>query len=1013
MPLGTSQQRGVGRVTWIAFDPNDANKVFTGSPKGGLFRSTDAGASWQSGGTDFLLPNIGASHVAVDPTDGNRWFLATGDGDSLNDNGWNVSHGVYRTSNAGLTWDSIGLNYSQFWGYQIKKLMIDPNNSQKIFAATAFGLYSTANALDLNPANVTWTLEPTGGNNNQDAFYDIDYQPGSTSVIYASGASLVRSQDGGVTWNQLPGMPFLGPSVIRMALAVTPANPDYLYVVVVEGGPALCNANINSSRLWRFDASSQIWTDKGPICNTGSYTSDQQGVNFSRANSIDVSPINADLIYIADIKPVVKCTTGGAGSGSLTPCNWIATTNTVHDDIHQVKFTPDGLRIDAASHGGVFTTVDGGNSWTPRNNGLRVATVTGMSTSATDPSLILEGLFDNGSVLYQGGTWRHVSGGDGFTPIIDHIDPSHMYASAQGSFMKRSDNFGSTFPNSVNLPCPNFETYAVLNSVNPMTVFGACHPDVLRSTARGAAWTPISQFGLPNHQVWKIFTAPSNADYIYAHLAGNPQLLMRTTNANNPVPANVTWQAIPHPAALWISDVDVDEADPNKFWLTYSGYNSTNKVFYYDGTWHNLTANLPNIVVGSIVHERGSDRIFIGTDLGVYSTNSSAPNWIRVGGGVAGELPYVAVTDLDINYVTNRLRAGTFGRGTWEIALDPCLPTVTGPDAIIEDSAADVGNEPNNDSGNVLWASDDIWVRNSLDHQFTYTPIPPRYSHEHQHENPEYSPLPINTPYIYVKVHNRGTQPVSGKVEFYWANASTGLDWQNPDWTKINPVISSTTDVVNLAPGGAWVASLQWTNIPSPQLSTGGHFCLLARFVADSSTPDAIVGEVTGNGVWSNVYNSNNIAWKNVTVVDLFQNRPAGGGQVIVRNISRAASQTRLRFDLASGSETFLRSGAIEIDLGRELFALWERGGKTGSGVIVIGQTTIAIREPHAYIDNLRLSPKEEHIVTLRFRLPPARPMQREFKWHFMQLNLAKDPKPASQITGGETFLIRDAPHRL
>lgn len=438
MPLGTSQQRGVGRLTWIAFNPADANNVFTGSPKGGLWYSTDGAATWQSGGTDFLLPNIGAAHLAVNPTDGSSWFLATGDGNAISDNGWNVSHGVYRTSNKGSNWDKIGLDYSQWSGYQIKKLVIAPNDPNKIYAATTSGLFSTNNALDPNPANVTWTLEPTGGNNNQDAFYDIQYQPGSTSTIYASGASLVRSLDSGVTWNPLPGIPFLGPDVVRMAMAVSPANPDYLYVVVVEKGPAPCNGNINSSRLWRFDASNQAWTDKGPICNTGSYGADEAGVDFSRASSIAVSPIDANLIYIGDIKPVVKCTTGGDPAA----CNWTVTTNTVHDDIQQVMFTPDGAKIYVASHGGFFKSVDGGATWTAQNNGLRVATVLRMSTSATDPSLILTGVFDNGSVLKQGSNWRHVLDGDGLTPIIDHLDPNHMYASAQAGSMYRSDNMG-------------------------------------------------------------------------------------------------------------------------------------------------------------------------------------------------------------------------------------------------------------------------------------------------------------------------------------------------------------------------------------------------------------------------------------------------------------------------------------------------------------------------------------------------------------------------------------------
>lgn len=1036
MPSGGDRQRGVGRVNWIVIDPSNGDNVFTGSAKGGLFYSTDGGDHWQNCGTDFLLPNIGAAHVAVDPLDGNRLFLATGDGDGLNDgyhnNGWNVSHGVYRTLDKGLNWEKIGLDFStgSTAGFsQIKKLVIAADDSNVIYAATSVGLYRTMNAGD-PAALVTWQLLPTGGAGNDDPFYDIDFQPGSTSTIYASGVTLVRSLDGGMTWNPLPWIPFLGPDVVRMAMDVTPAAPNYLYVVVVAMWPDLCNGDtsyvdangvphlIRSSRLYRFDASAsatQAWSDKGPICGTHGYGSDQRGVHSSRAHSIGVSPINPHLIYLGDVVPVVKCTNGGFPGA----CNWTGTQDTVHDDIHQVKFAPispsnpNGLTIYAASDGGVFKTVDGGGTWTAKNKGLGVATVERMSTSATDPSLILAGLFDDGSVLYQNGTWKHLLGGDGTTPIIDHQDPNHMYVSNPSGYIRRSDDMGLSFLYDVSMPCHWWwMTYAVLNSVNTQTVFGACG-EVVRSIARGdPPWETISFLTAGVHAAWKIYTAPSNPDYLYTHfVGGTPQLLVRSTNANDP---SVAWLSILHPSAQEISDIDVDESDPNKFVLTYSGFVPPDeKVYAYDnGNWRNLTGDLvnnsnSNLQVNSIVRERGSDRIFIGTHLGVYTANSSlsSPAWTRVGATIAGQLPYVAVKDLEINYVNNKLRASTYGRGIWEIALDPCLPTVAGPDAIIRDSVADIGNQPNNESGLVLWASEHIWVRNAPDHRFTYDPISPRYSHEHQHENPEYAALPANTPYVYVKVENRGDQPVSGTVQVHWANASTGQNWQT-QWTEMIPADPLTTKVVNLAPGSAWVVHLQWTDIPTPAQSLDGHFCLLARFVADSATPDPIIGEVTGDAVWGNAYNSNNIAVKNVTIVDALLNVAEGqGGQFSVRNISRAVSHTRLDFDLAPGSETFLRSGRIEVDLGRKLSALWKERGSQGRGVKAIGPTKIAIEEPHAFIDALRLVPQEDYPVKVGFTVRPPLPKQREFTLHVMQSDLAREPK--SQIAGGVTFVVR------
>jgi hypothetical protein len=700
-PVGDSG-RGVGQVHWIDFDPNNPNNLFTGSALGGLFYSIDAGATWKSGGTDFLEPNIGAAHVAVDPKDatGSTWLLATGDGDGHPmdgvGSGQNTSHGVYRTTDKGKRWVKIGLDFTNdwshvpvWWTFQIKKLLFAPDNSGTIWAATNFGLFKTTIANDPSGFD-DWELVPTGENNgnpaNDDSFYDIEYRPGDPSTLYASGSTLVRSLDGGDTWNPLPGIPFLPDSDAgRIAMEVTPANPDYLYVVVVTKDPAECNGSADDvprSWLYRFDANSGSWTDKGPICNTGSYEPTQRGVHFSRAQSIGVSPIDPNLIFIGDVK-MAKCTTGGDPNF----CNWIQTASTLHDDIHQVKFAPidannpNGLTIYAAHDGGVSKTVDGGINWTNQSNGLAVAWVMRMSTSATDPKLILAGLFDEGTVLYNGSTWRQVFGGDGLTPIIDHIDPTNMFVSRQSGHVRRSADKGVSFPFFANPGCAsNWHTFVILNSVDTQTIFGACLPEVRRSTKRGEprSWSTISDFtsvGLGDLQVWKLYTALSDPNYLYAHLVHGtkPQPLMRTKNANAD-PSEVEWDPILPPSNQWISDMAVD-VDPNKFWITYTG--GPNKVQYYNGnSYINLTTNLdPSLTVNSIVPRRGTDQLFIGTSRGVYSGRGATPNWTRLGTPTVGEMPFIEVGDIEINYVNNKLRAATRGRGVWEIPLDPCART--------------------------------------------------------------------------------------------------------------------------------------------------------------------------------------------------------------------------------------------------------------------------------------------------------------------------------------------------
>jgi len=399
-------------------------------------------------------------------------------------------------------------------------------------------------------------------------------------------------------------------------------------------------------------------------------------------------------------------------------------------------------------------------------------------------------------------------------------------------------------------------------------------------------------------------------------------------------------------------------------------------------------------------------------DVFVARANSSTGlfDWaVRAGGtGNDGGRALAAVSPTTV-YVAGAIQSNpaSFGSNTIssvagsEDVFVAKLDYVSTPDLYIQDAANDIGDEPDVQAGTVLWASPDIWVRNAKATQTAA--FPPRYTDEHNHQNPEYAAIAANTPWIYVKTRNRGSSAVSGTLEVYWANASLGLDW-NSDWTQIP---SATTAITNLAPGDEWVVELQWTTIPLPSLSVGGHFCLLARFVADGSTPDPIVGEVTNNGIWGNVYNSNHIAWKNVTVEDNVLNKEAGG-MVYVHNIRRRSSVTKLVFDAPKpkAAKMFFGNGQIEIDLGRELFRKWVRGGRAGEGISAGHGTVIRLSGPGAWIGNLLLDPGEQHAVHVRFRLQPqARRLAR--KTFDFDLSQYETVRGRTIVIGGERFIVR------
>jgi hypothetical protein len=412
------------------------------------------------------------------------------------------------------------------------------------------------------------------------------------------------------------------------------------------------------------------------------------------------------------------------------------------------------------------------------------------------------------------------------------------------------------------------------------------------------------------------------------------------------------------------------------------------------------------------ISSAGNFDVFVARYNSISGTVNSA---VSAGGSDGDGGRAVVAGNFGVMYVTGSFKSNPASFGTNSITsvggsqdvfvarLNANL--VTGTDLYIQDASNDVGNEPDTQAA-ILWASPDIWVRNTQASQTSSNP--PRYTNEHNHENPEYATIASNTPWIYVKTHNRGSLPVSGTLHVYWANASVGLNWQNPDWQEVPPTVANS--ITNLASGADWVVELQWTTIPDPVLSTGGHFCLLARFEADVSTPDPIVGEVFNNGIWGNVYNSNNIAWKNVTIINLVSNklRPESTGQVLVHNIRNRPTLTKLSLDTSREDfGRFTTYGTISIDLGQKLFDRWKRGGMVGGGVRPLGGTWLGILAPHAWVGNMLLEPKEQNMVDVSFRLN-RRPASVR---HILNFDLVQyetrdrgDAKPV--LIGGERFVV-------
>ncbi|MBT8381761.1 MAG: T9SS type A sorting domain-containing protein, partial [Ignavibacteria bacterium] len=208
----------------------------------------------------------------------------------------------------------------------------------------------------------------------------------------------------------------------------------------------------------------------------------------------------------------------------------------------------------------------------------------------------------------------------------------------------------------------------IIDPNNSATLF-AGYDQIWETTNRGNTWTSASSVLSSTTKLRSLAIASSNSNFLYAADLTN---MWRTTNGGT------NWSSITLPASSnSITYIAVKDDDPNTLWITFGGYTAGAKVYESTdggGSWTNISTGLPDLPVMCIVYYKvATDRnvLFVGTDLGVY-VKDGINNWVPFNTG----LPNVVVTELEILYTggTNKLRAGTYGRGLWETNIDAALP---------------------------------------------------------------------------------------------------------------------------------------------------------------------------------------------------------------------------------------------------------------------------------------------------------------------------------------------------
>lgn len=634
-----------GRINFVSVSPTNSNVLFIGAPCGGLWKSTNGGTSWTTNTDNF--PVTGFSDLAFDPTNTNIMYAATGDGDA----GDSYSNGVYKSTDGGTTWAITGLTFPISSGVLIRRLIVNPTNPQIVMAVGSMGIRRSTNG------GTTWTSVSTTNT------HDIEFKPGDPNTVYAGGTTFRKSTDGGVTWATIAGVPASGTSN-RLAIAVTPANPNFVYVLASNnsgsGFLGFLHSNNSGTTFTNMPTSLNLlgWA------TAGNDTGGQGWYDLC----IAASPTNAAEVVVGGVNVWRTTNSGGAWTiyghwtGSGAPFT--------HADHHDLEY---------ASNGTLFNSNDGtvyrrtATAWQEISGTINVSQIYKLGLSSLTANLWITGHQDNGTSTWNGTTYTARLGGDGMDCFIDRTNNNNMFGEYYNGAFRKSTNGGLSW-NTCTTGMTGTAPWVTIWKQDPVTAtrLYAGRQNMFVSNDQAGTWTQLTALPAAGGVV-EFAIAPSNNQVLYVIKSNN---IFKSTNGGT------SWSTITGTipvASAGLQNVCVSPTDANKVWVVSGNYSNGNKVWYSSNggtTWTNWSSNLPNIPANCIVYEPGSgDRVYVGMDVGVYYRDPSTPNWTLYNIGLAN----TPLSDMETSpAMPGKIVAATYGRGTWMVDFAPSsMPPVT------------------------------------------------------------------------------------------------------------------------------------------------------------------------------------------------------------------------------------------------------------------------------------------------------------------------------------------------
>ncbi len=460
----TTNKGQIGPLEFVTFAPNNPSHMLTGSTNGGLFYSADGGEYWVPAGSDTQWDVSGCTAAAFKKNDSTTWFAtaSTTTASGVRPGIIGINTGVYRTTNAGQTWEpianaSLGQIPSE-WSSMHKVLVLEGLNPASddddvLLVCTSKGIMRADNNIYIGSNNTNPIIYSSPDNNTitndivGKLVYDIEEIPDGSTGQYLFAAvrsggtakwTIQESSDWGATWNRIsnestsstPVSTEYPPNMKNadfVTLEMSKANPSKLFCIIdmesIEG------TSLNNSEIWVYDISDGEWNTTPLIDNINLHSVSGEGHGFG------ISPFDTDKFAFSNDISYRITDDGGINTASKS---------INHSDIEDIIYHPTNPNeVWFAHHGGLskLTLINGVHGTIEsKSEQIGVATIWGMSTSDKEANRIAVGLYHNGTwateanVAYANSDWEpkwsRENLGDGMKPLVDS---DHLWTARQNS----------------------------------------------------------------------------------------------------------------------------------------------------------------------------------------------------------------------------------------------------------------------------------------------------------------------------------------------------------------------------------------------------------------------------------------------------------------------------------------------------------------------------------------------------------------------------------------------------